>query len=336
MHVNPGTLVATLTGDCASGPQGPGATYLDVLFDQFAGPLARAPREEVDSHLASMQGELSPQPVLAADLREAGNRAGAAVTDAFTAFKSTLTCDAINTGVAHVHDSVCCDFFEALYWALASWYLISFAVCLCGCPAGVFSLKRLAPLKHVEGDSFVDYSVLPDTAAQSPIRRAQSGYGATGSWGGAAAASPAASAAGRGSGSGSGSGAGAGGRGGARDEHAPLLHGSPALPYDMAPSMAQQQQQQAYHPPGSQTGVQLAQQHQASDAQSTGTFYSRPLSQRDVEPVGSAAGSRADAPVPMYVGAADAVPAAYPGGNGAVMYGQVPSSVVAYARPLER
>lgn len=65
------------------------------------------------------------------------------VLDAFVKDMSKdVGCSQLNAAANAYKESFCCDVGGALYWWIASWYLLAFVICLCGWPASLLGYKR--------------------------------------------------------------------------------------------------------------------------------------------------------------------------------------------------
>jgi hypothetical protein len=53
------------------------------------------------------------------------------------------SCNALSAALQSTSDAVCCSLFSPLYWMASVFYLIGWAYCCCGLPAGLLGRKRL-------------------------------------------------------------------------------------------------------------------------------------------------------------------------------------------------
>lgn len=60
-------------------------------------------------------------------------------------FADTVTCAPIQTVVDTVSDVACYSLLSPLYWYVTAWYMLAWAFCCCGLPAGILGRKRLPP-----------------------------------------------------------------------------------------------------------------------------------------------------------------------------------------------
>jgi len=55
---------------------------------------------------------------------------------------NSIGCHNLNGVYSGVKNALCCDTVGAVYWVIASWYLIAWAFIFCGCWASLFGRKR--------------------------------------------------------------------------------------------------------------------------------------------------------------------------------------------------
>lgn len=126
-------------------------TCPDVVSD---GPLAEAfedlranvvdvPFEELKDQLDQRIGEtFEPLPPIRTILDSGANNSGLVAANLVSDFEEIFSCSGFNELINTGKDAMCCDVLTAMYWNVASWYLIAWAMLLCGCSGGILGCKR--------------------------------------------------------------------------------------------------------------------------------------------------------------------------------------------------
>jgi hypothetical protein len=131
------------------------SSYQSVLGSQCAAlgdPLA-ATWAQVHDQLVTLPVTLANDHILDnADLRQnvstiiktAAQSSGQYFGALSDGFASALSCDQMASAYESAKNALCCKTSTAIYWAVASWYLIAFGMFLCGWPAAILGRKRFA------------------------------------------------------------------------------------------------------------------------------------------------------------------------------------------------
>jgi hypothetical protein len=110
IYVDPALLMATILGDCAVG-QSSGTSYLQSLMNSISSPLSRYPEHFVDDLLTSHSSDaFYPRSSLRNAVISGAQLAGSATAFTVANISSVLTCNALNSGVLEIKESVCCGF----------------------------------------------------------------------------------------------------------------------------------------------------------------------------------------------------------------------------------
>jgi len=142
--VNVNDAYAALLGSCDSFPVDP----LRSLWTSAAQQVRTLPYDQAGPYIngssLSSQFQLKPaaQSVITSILNNMGLNAEAFVNDVSV----SLGCNNLHGVYASVKSAFCCDTVGAIYWTVASWYLIGWSFLLCGCGASLLGRKRFGPI----------------------------------------------------------------------------------------------------------------------------------------------------------------------------------------------
>jgi len=75
-------------------------------------------------------------------LTNIANNAGANMVSFVYDVSNSIGCQNLNSAYSDIKNAMCCQTVGAVYWVIASWYLIAWAFLLCGCWAALFGRKR--------------------------------------------------------------------------------------------------------------------------------------------------------------------------------------------------
>lgn len=130
------SLYSGVAGACgASDP-------LRSLASQAARLLAPLPLASARSALGA--SDLLRPPLTDIVLR-AANTSGALLGALLEAEGGALACAPLNAALGSLREAICCDALPPLVWYVASWYLMAWAMLLCGLPAACLGRKRFPP-----------------------------------------------------------------------------------------------------------------------------------------------------------------------------------------------
>lgn len=109
--------------------------------------LRTAPSSQLSYYLGSAGSVATLRPNLLNVLSTGVNGSAGAAADALESLLiragGALTCDALSRVVQGTADSACCNTVPPLYWLSSAVFLIAWAYCCCGLPAGILGRKRL-------------------------------------------------------------------------------------------------------------------------------------------------------------------------------------------------
>jgi hypothetical protein len=134
-----------------------------------------------------LPADLAIQPLLANTIYNATNVTSNVLVDWTSDFiGSVASCPALNNMFLQTLGVTCCTLYRPFYWIASVFYLIGWAYCCCGLPAGLLGRKRLpTAVWGTLGDKTV--SAEPTTAA-GRFRASNAGMPSPGVYGGPAAA----------------------------------------------------------------------------------------------------------------------------------------------------
>jgi len=133
-----GTYVAVLGGECSNDP-------LQPIYDSLANSIRNYIPGEADSQIDSQnnKSEVKILPRLRQPLTKffnaTANTTGNLISDVGN---QVFGCDALHAVYSDTKDAFCCDVLSAIYWMIASWYLIGWSMLCCGCGAALLGRKR--------------------------------------------------------------------------------------------------------------------------------------------------------------------------------------------------
>lgn len=129
--------------------QCPAADPVAGLVHSVAGQVAPIPFRVAAQTLggATLPGGIEMRPSVMAVLYTAANATGRLLGELLSAQADDgpLNCAAFNGVAGDVRAVMCCDVLPPLFWFVSAWYLMAWAMCLCGLPAACLGRKRFAP-----------------------------------------------------------------------------------------------------------------------------------------------------------------------------------------------
>jgi len=138
-NLNVPAVYSALLGGC-----NPNQDPLSPAFTSLSDSLQSFIPTKVDNYLNDTDGTgVEVQPPIKDLIR------GFAVNASLTAAQfiddlhaQVVGCDDLHKVYAAAKDAFCCDVLSAIYWMVASWYLIAWSMLCCGCGAAVMGRKR--------------------------------------------------------------------------------------------------------------------------------------------------------------------------------------------------
>lgn len=120
------------------------AAFADVADQLQDIPYAKAHDLLAGSGASALPGGLELRPgvtdVVYAAANATGDTASAFVSSIGT---SVLSCGRVNAVLADLKEGLCCNIVTPFFWYISAWYLVGWAMLLCGLPAGCLARKRL-------------------------------------------------------------------------------------------------------------------------------------------------------------------------------------------------
>ena len=133
-------VVASVLGSC---PATLADDPLAAVFNSVRSALGGLAVEELDDAMAKRDGkDWALRTPLKDVLRGGGAAVDTSVQSFVTDMQGVIGCSGLNAAIANTKDSTCCDVMDAVYWSIASWYLIAWSMLICGIPAGILGCKR--------------------------------------------------------------------------------------------------------------------------------------------------------------------------------------------------
>lgn len=131
----------TATGADAGAAGAAGTDPVSTLIESIRVSTVNAVHKEMSPD-GLVAGGLTLRPAVLAVMTSAADAATGTADTLFRSVSDAVGCAALHDAYAAAKESLCCGAMQALYWSVASWYLIGWAMCCCGAGAAVLGRKR--------------------------------------------------------------------------------------------------------------------------------------------------------------------------------------------------
>jgi hypothetical protein len=108
--------------------------------------VASLPDRAVDRLVEELKAQIELRPALITVIQNTAQSVGANFVQFVGDLGDELGCTNLHEAIVPVKGAVCCDLLTAVYWALGSWYLLSWTYLCCGCGASILARKRFTQL----------------------------------------------------------------------------------------------------------------------------------------------------------------------------------------------
>lgn len=124
-----------LGGDCAVDPLG------DV-WTSISDSIRTLPSDYIDPFVDGGLGGFALRKPMVDTFKQFSSSMGLHLGDFVLDVGEGIGCQGLHNAYIGFKNALCCETLNAGYWALSSFYLIAFSMCLCGCTASVMGMKR--------------------------------------------------------------------------------------------------------------------------------------------------------------------------------------------------
>jgi len=122
---------------------------VDPLRSIYVAAADRArsiPYERLGDVINGTDRPFTIKPAAMSVITSIANHAGDNLHDLILDVSVSVGCENLNGVYSGFKNAFCCDTVGAIYWSIASWYLIGWSMLLCGCGASILGRKRFGDL----------------------------------------------------------------------------------------------------------------------------------------------------------------------------------------------